>query len=118
MEKQIVGFEAGFPFVAGVMDGDGGVEVGLFEVVMKEGGNGPCAVVGVEVGRSVAPHAANIDQHVGGKDVLVGCDTHRLEIAVGLELGSFARGVLELRELLEKLVGHFVARQFVTHAEG
>ena len=117
-EKESVGFEAGFPFVPGVMDGDAGVEVSLFEVVMQEGGDGPGAVVGIEPGGVIAHHATKVGEDIGRKDVLVRSDTHRLEIAGGLELRRCARGILQLRELLEQLVGDFVARKFVADAEG
>ena len=100
VKEEVIGFEAGFPLVAAVMDGDGGVEVPLFEVVVQIGGDGPGAVVGVEIVRIVAHHAANVHEDVGGENVLIGNDTHRLEIAGGLELGSDARGSSKVWELL------------------
>ena len=52
VEKEIVGFEAGLPLVAAVVDGDGGVEVSLFEVVVQKNSDGPGTVVGIEIGRA------------------------------------------------------------------
>ena len=65
VEEEIVGFNASFPFVTAVMDGDGCVEISLSEVVVQEGGYGPGTAVGVEVVGVVANHAANIRQNVG-----------------------------------------------------
>ena len=60
----------------------------------------------------------NIHENVGSEDMLVGCDTHRLKIAGGLELRRGSRGILELGELLKLIVGDFIAREFVAEAEG
>ena len=61
-------------------------------------------VVGVEIIRIVADHAAKIGHDMGRKCVLVGGDPHRLEVVRGLAL---ARGLLHL------FVRNIVARELM-----
>jgi len=60
VEKEIVRFETGFPFVTALVDRNRGVEVGLLEIVAQEGSDRPSAVIGVEIGGRIAPHAVNV----------------------------------------------------------
>src|SRR5260370_1032701 len=84
---------------------------------MQEGGDGPGAVIGIQIGGVVAEHAVNVGEDIRREDVLVGSDTDRLEVTAGLKLGDRARRILKLGELLQLLVGDFVTRKFVADAE-
>ncbi len=91
VEEDVVGFEAGFPFVMAVVNGDGGVEVSFFEIVVLVDDDGPGVGIGVEVVGVVADHAAGVDENVGREDVLVGDAAHGFEIRGGLELRAACR---------------------------
>src|SRR5258708_31144064 len=84
---------------------------------MQEGGDGPCAVIGIQIGGVVAEHAVNVGEDIRREDVVVGSDTDRLEVTAGLKLGDRARRILKLGELLALLVGGFVTRKFVAGTE-
>ena len=64
VQEKIVGLKAGLPFVAAVMDGNSGFNVSLFEIVAQEGGDGPSAIVGIQIGGVVTHHAVNIGEDV------------------------------------------------------
>src|ERR1700733_13309291 len=99
------------------MVGDGGVEVSLAKVVVKECSDGPRRRVGIQVVGVVADHAADVQQKVWRENVLVRRDAHGLEVIGGLKLGRCARWNLKFRKLLEIFVGYFEAREFVADAE-
>jgi len=84
--------DAGLPFLMSVVNGDGGIEISLFEVIVLKGSDGPGAAVGIEIVGVVTDHAADIGENVGRENVLVGGDAHGLEVVCGLELRDCAGG--------------------------
>src|ERR1700689_4747190 len=71
VQKEIVEFEAGFPFVMAVVYRDRSIEVPLVEVVVLEYGDGPRKRIGIEVVRVAANHAAEIQQNIRRENVTV-----------------------------------------------
>jgi len=67
VKEKIVGLDAGLPFLMSVVNGDGGIEISLFEVIVLKGSDGPGAAVGIEIVGVVTDHAADIGENVGEK---------------------------------------------------
>ena len=103
-----VHFDAAFPFLAAVMDGNGGFDIEFAEAAVLESDDGGGERVGVQELRIVASHGAKIGEDVGGKGVLVKGETE-----------SFKDGtVLALRGgLLDEFVGDFETRNAVADEE-
>ena len=108
MKKKTVGFDSRLEFVAFVMNGDGGVEVSLSEVVVLKRHDGGGVWIGVEIVRVVADHASKIGEDVGRENVLISDDAHGLKVIGGLELAS---------RLLNLLIGEFKAGKCVANAQ-
>jgi hypothetical protein len=124
VKENIVGLEAGFPFVMAVVNGHGSAEIPFSKIVVLEDDDWPREGVRIEIAGVVADHATDAEQNVGRENVLIGGDAHGLEIVGGLELGWSAgrrRGLTEFPQelwiLLDLLVGNFVAGEFVADAE-
>ena len=91
-----------------MVDGCGSLEISLAKPIVLEDLDGSRIRVGVEIIRVVADHRAKISHRMGRKSVLVGGDSHGLNVVRSLAL---ARGLLHL------FVRNIVARDFVANDE-
>src|SRR5258707_11263085 len=90
------------------MNGNRALEVALTKIIMLEGDHRSGKRVGREVVRVIAHHAAEVGDHVGRENVLIGSRAHALEVIAVLQLPG---GLLDL------LVGELEAREFMAKRE-
>ena len=122
VEEEVVGLKADFPFLVAGVNGDGGVEISVFKIVVLDDNDGPGVGIGIEVVGVVADHAADVNENVGRENVLIGSAAHGLEIIGGLELGRSpgrrrrlaSKSRYELGIFLHQFVGNFITGELVT----